>query len=750
MIGGDFMLRVDNLSKSYTVGDFTQKALNGVSIEFRKTEFVMILGPSGCGKTTLLNIIGGLDHYDSGDLTIFGKSTKDFKENDWDMYRNNSIGFVFQTHNLIPHLSVLQNVEMGMTLSGVSANERHIQAKTVLDKVGLKDHIYKRPNQLSGGQSQRVAIARALANNPDIVLADEPTGSLDSTTSIQIMELMKEIAKDKLVIMVTHNHEVADAYGTRIISLKDGEVIDDSNPVLDEKETKIEFSLKKTAMTFKTAIISSFNNIKTKLGRTLLTAFAGSIGIIGIGLILSLSNGLDQEISSFEQQTIAGYPISVTSSRIDYEKLRTLGTTNLEKYPEQTYATVYKPVTTASAFIPNVITEQYVNWVEDYVAGEGNDLVAGVKYVRFMNLSLFRTNEDETYSRIYSEVSTQTTNPTQTLNTSPTGPFFNRLPEGQLLNNSYDLLYGSFPSMEKVEDGYEILLVVDDYNRIYVNTLEKLGYTNVGLEEGQNNQFDFDEIVGKTFKLYPGTWSNTTSDINDSINLTISGIVRLKKGTSVGLFYNGLGIPANVFDDLYAEYPTQVGNIESIFIYANNFSDKDTVKTYLDSYNDYYGYGEESTERIEYVDLAGTFTSIVRGVLDTISIVLIGFAAISLLVSSIMIAIITYISVLERIKEIGVLRALGARKKDISRVFNTENLLIGFFSGFVGIAISYLLIIPINIIIENYADMPNVASLMPLHAVLLAFISIILAFIAGYIPSQIAAKKDPVEALRTE
>ena len=744
------MLSVKNLFKSYTVGDFTQKALNGVSLDFRKTEFVMILGPSGCGKTTLLNVIGGLDHYDSGDLTIFGKSTKDFKENDWDMYRNNSIGFVFQTHNLIPHLSVLQNVEMGMTLSGVSANDRHIQAKMVLEKVGLKDHIHKRPNQLSGGQSQRVAIARALANNPDIVLADEPTGSLDSATSVQIMDLMKEIAKDKLVIMVTHNHEIANAYATRIIRLKDGEVIGDTRPVQHEEESKIEFSLKKTAMSFKTAIISSFNNIRTKLGRTLLTAFAGSIGIIGIGLVLSLSNGLDQEISSFEQQTIAGYPISVTSSRIDYEKLRTLGTTNLEKYPDQDYATVYKPVTAASAFIPNVITEQYVNWVEDYVNSEGKNLIAGVKYVRFMNLSLLRPNDNETYTRIYSEVSTQTTNPTQTLNTSPTGPFFNRLPEGPLLSNSYDLLYGAFPNAEAQYNGYEILLVVDDYNRIYVNTLEKLGYTNVGLEEGQINQFDFEDLVGKEFKLFVGTWSSTTSDINEAIDLKISGIVRLKKGTSVGLFYNGLGIPSSVFDYLYQTYPTQVGKIESIYIYANNFSDKDIVKAYLDSYNDFYGFDEESTERIEYVDLAGTFTTIVRGVLDTISIVLIGFAAISLVVSSIMIAIITYISVLERIKEIGVLRALGARKKDISRVFNTENLLIGFFSGFVGILIAYLLIIPINLIIENYANMPNVANLLPIHALVLAFISIILAFIAGYIPAQMAAKKDPVEALRTE
>lgn len=744
------MLSVKNIKKSYSVGDFTQTALNGVSIDFQSSEFVMILGPSGCGKTTLLNIIGGLDHYDSGEMIILGKSTRDFHENEWDMYRNNSIGFVFQTHNLIPHLSVMQNVEMGMTLSGVSAQERHSQAKLVLEKVGLIEHSHKKPNQLSGGQSQRVAIARALANNPDIILADEPTGSLDSQTSIQIMELMKEIAKDKLVIMVTHNQEIADEYATRIIRLKDGEVVNDSMPVNLDDFPKSTFSLKKTAMSFKTALISSINNIRTKLGRTLLTAFAGSIGIIGIGLVLSLSNGLDQEITSFEQQTIAGYPISITSSRIDYEKLRTLGTTNLEKYPEQGYATVYKPVTAASAYVPNVITPQYVDWIENYVQNQGKNYVSGVKYVRYMNMSLLRVNENNTISRIYSELSTQTTNPTQTLNTSPTGPFFNRLPEGPLLQNSYDLLYGSFPVIDVENNRYEVLLVVDDFNRIYVNTLEKLGYTNVGLEEGQNNHFDFEDIVGKKFKLYIGTWSASTSDINEAIDLEISGIVRLKRGTSVGLFYNGLGVPSPLFDHLYDSFPEQVGNIESVYIYAKNFKDKDIVKVYLDSYNDFYGYSEDSTERIEYVDLAGTFTSIVRGVLDTVSIVLVGFAAISLLVSSIMIAIITYISVLERIKEIGVYRALGARKKDISRVFNTENLIIGFFSGFVGVIIAYLLVIPINYIIEKYADMPNVASLNPIHAIVLAVISILLAFISGYIPALMAAKMDPVEALRTE
>ena len=744
------MLRVKNISKSYTVGEFTQKALDEVSIDFRQKEFVMILGPSGCGKTTLLNIVGGLDHYDSGDLVIFGKSTKDYKDKDWDMYRNNSIGFVFQTHNLIPHLSVLQNVEMGMALSGISKEVRHQRAKAVLDQVGLIDHIHKHPNQLSGGQSQRVAIARALANNPDIVLADEPTGSLDSTTSLQIMDLMKEIAKEKLVIMVTHNHEIANQYATRIVKLKDGRVTEDSNPIKFETELIGDFSLKKTAMSYMTAIISSFNNIKTKLGRTLLTAFAGSIGIIGIGLILSLSNGLEQEISSFEKQTIAGFPISVTSSRIDFEKLRALGTTNLEKYPDDDFATVYRPVSMSQAAVPNLITEEYVEWVKDYAEGEGADLIAGVKYMRYMNLSLFRDNGDSTYSSIYSELSTALTDPTSTLNTSPTGSFFNRLPAGDLLTTSYDLLYGDFPVNDIDNNQFEVLLVVDDYNRIYYRTLENLGYTNVGTGEGQNNSFDFEDIIGKEFKLYVGKWSNSTSDINDAIDIKISGIVRLKKGTSIGLFYNGFGLTSDLFDHIADTHPAEVGSIESIFIYANDFDDKDTVKAYLDSFNDYYGFAEDSAERIEYVDLAGTFTSVVRGVLDTISIVLIAFAGISLAVSSIMIAIITYISVLERTKEIGVLRALGARKKDISRVFNSENLIIGFFAGLCGVGVAFLLTLPINMIIENYTEMPDVASFAFIHAFFLCVISVILAFIAGFIPAQMAARKDPVEALRTE
>jgi len=407
------MLRLTNINKTYITGTFSQKALNNVSLDFRKNEFVTILGPSGCGKTTLLNIIGGLDHYDSGDLIISGKSTKEFKDLDWDMYRNNSIGFIFQSHNLIPHLNVLQNVELGLTLSGVSASERKARAIEVLDEVGLKNHLHKRPNQLSGGESQRVAIARALANNPDVVLADEPTGSLDSVTSIQILELIKRIAQDKLVIMVTHNTELANKYANRIVRLKDGEVIDDTNPVAEVKELKGDFSLKKTSMNFMTAIVSSINNIRTKLGRTILTAFAGSIGIIGIALILSLSNGLDQEISAFERETLSGYPITITTSKIDFERMRTFNVEDLEAYPDTDYALAYDENRLTSFFLPNLITTDYIDYVDRYVKEVDPLGIIGIKYTHNMNLSLLRYDEGSSdYEQIYAQQLDETpTNP---------------------------------------------------------------------------------------------------------------------------------------------------------------------------------------------------------------------------------------------------------------------------------------------------------------------------------------------------
>jgi len=740
------MLKLVGIKKSYTVGDFTQVALNDVSLDFRQNEFVTILGPSGCGKTTLLNIVGGLDHYDDGDLIINGKSTKDFKEEEWDMYRNNSIGFIFQSHNLIPHLSVLQNVEMGMTLSGVPSGERRQRAIEVLKEVGLKDHIYKRPNQLSGGQSQRVAIARALANNPDVVLADEPTGSLDSVTSVQILELIRKIAKDKLVIMVTHNSELAHQYSSRIIQLKDGAVIDDSNPVKEDFDLSTTFSLKKTAMSYKTAIISSINNIRTKIGRTLLTAFAGSIGIIGIALILSLSNGLDQEISSFEKETLAGYPISITDSRFDFEKIRQEGVGDLIAYPDTDFATAYDENRLAAYFQANVITDDYVQYVQDYVQNISPDTIAGVKYVRDINMTLLKPiniGDNTLYQALYSDSTTADNPDTPASSLGFVSSFFTLLPDGNVLNDNYDLIYGDFPQNDPTNQTFQVVLVVDEYNRIYKSTLYSLGF-----DPTSETEFQFSDIVGNEFKLYIGAYDPLTSDGSLGLDVTVSGIIRIKDGSNVALLYNGLGYTSELTDYISTNYPDQVGNINSIYIYPNDFDAKDALKTYLNEYN--AGLSSTDPNRIEFVDQASTFTSMVKGVIDTISIVLIAFAGISLVVSSIMIAIITYISVLERIKEIGVLRALGARKKDISRVFNTENLIIGFVSGVVGISVSLLLILPINKIIENLADMPNVAKLSPYHIFFLILISVLLAFIAGLIPARMASKKDPVIALRTE
>lgn len=737
------MLKLIGISKSYTSGTFTQKALDDINLDFRKNEFVTVLGPSGCGKTTLLNIVGGLDHYDTGDLIISGKSTKDFTDQEWDMYRNNSIGFIFQSHNLIPHLSVLQNVEMGLTLSGVSASERKERATALLKEVGLEDHIHKRPNQLSGGQSQRVAIARALANNPDVVLADEPTGSLDSVTSVQILDLIKKIAEDKLVIMVTHNSEMAYKYSSRIIKLKDGRVTDDSHPVLEPKEMKQEFSLKKTAMNFMTAVVSSINNIRTKLGRTLLTAFAGSIGIIGIALILSLSNGLDKEIAAFERDTLGGYPVSITNQRLDYEKMRNYDTGTMEAYPDTNYATAFDESRFSTFFLPNTITEDYVNYVEDYVNNINPDGISGVKYAHNINMSLLRYDTmDSTYNQIYKETVDQTgTNPGTVLGF--VSRFFTLLPEGRVLSENYDLISGEFPVNDPDNAHFQVVLVVDEYNRIYTSTLTKLGFDTT-----TQTEFPFSDIVGKEFKLYVGTYDPLTSDVSNTIDIQISGIIRMRSGSNVTLLYNGLGYDTTLLNYIETTYPDEIGAINSIYIYPESFDDKEALKTYLDAYNDQFG--SNDLLKIEYVDQAALFTSMVKGVIDTISIVLIAFAAISLVVSSIMIAIITYISVLERIKEIGVLRALGARKKDISRVFNTENMLIGFAAGIVGIGSALLLILPINKIIENLAGMANIAKLSPLHALFLIAISIVLAFVAGLIPARIASKKDPVVALRTE
>ena len=746
------MLKLKNIRKSYTIGDFSQHALDGITVNFREKDFVAVLGPSGCGKTTLLNVIGGLDHPDEGDLQIKGRSTKNFKDSDWDMYRNNAIGFIFQSHNLISHLSVLQNVEMGLTLSGVSKSERRERAEEVLTKVGLKDHIHKRPNQLSGGQSQRVAIARALANNPEIILADEPTGSLDSETSVQIMELIKEIAKEKLVILVTHDSELANQYAKRLIKLRDGKIISDSRPDELEEEVGKGKSFKKTAMSFTTAFISSINNIRTKLGRTILTAFAGSIGIIGIALILSLSNGLDQQIQNFEEETLSGYPIEITESKLDFSKISEIGQEDLEEYPDDEYAIMFDEAEFTSFLQPNYITNDYLDYVYDYVNDENTTTLSGVKYEKYINMSLLNYMSIGPTSG-YVPVYTESIDPNEDTDIGPAAQLadlITLLPDGDVFYDNYDLIYGEYPENDLENKKIEMVLVVDEYNRIFKSMLE-----NVLNQDVENNEtFNFLDIIYSdidseekmTYKLYIGEYNFLTSDIGEAYDVTISGIIRKKQDSNVSLLFNGFGYTSDVSDHIYNTYPEEVGDVKSISLYANNFDDKEIVKEYLDAYN--IGLAEE--DQIDYIDRAATFTAMIGGVIDTISIVLIAFAAISLVVSSIMISIITYVSVIERTKEIGVLRALGARKKDISRIFNVENIIIGFGSGFVGVSISLLLIIPINLIIEHFAEIPDVAKLAPRAGILLIVISIILAVIAGLIPARMAAKKDPVIALRTE
>ena len=762
------MLELKNIKKSYKTGEFVQHALKGINLEFRKNEFVAVLGPSGSGKTTLLNIVGGLDRYDSGDLIINGKSTKKFKQKDWDSYRNNCIGFIFQSYNLISHISVLQNVEMGMTLSGLSAKKRHKKALEVLKKVGLKEHAHKKPNQLSGGQMQRVAIARALANNPEIILADEPTGALDSKTSVQIMELIKEIAKDKLVIMVTHNPELANDYANRIVEFKDGELISDSNPVDNTKE-KDNYKIKKTSMNYLTALKLSFNNIKTKKGRTLITAFASSIGIIGIALILSLSNGFKLQIDKFEKDTLSQAPIVISKQSMDMNSMPNLKEKDdLEEYTSE--QVIHPEKTIENIVHNNKITKEYVNSIKSL----DSNLIGGISYQRATNLNLL-TKIDGKIKQI--DTSGITFPMPSTLDNQ----------EATVMKDNYDVIYGNFTTNKE-----DLTLLVDSKNRVSETILKALGYNKENI--------NFDEIVGKEFKLVLnddyykklGEFYTINTDLEklynneNTITLKISSIIRGKEGSDFaklsgsGLMYNNSLVDyvieknskseivstqleknynvltTELFDkdttegkDAYEMMLSYLGadtTPVAIQIYPKDFDSKDEVLKVLDQYNE----GKSEEDKIVYMDQAKLITTMSGNIMDAITIVLIAFSAISLIVSSIMIGIITYISVLERTKEIGILRALGARKKDITRVFNAETFIIGLTSGTLGLIIAKLLTFPANHIIESLTKLKNVAKLNPVHAITLLVISILLTVIGGLIPSKVAAKKDPVEALRSE
>ena len=759
------MLKIKNISKSYKTGDFVQNALKNINLEFRESEFVAILGPSGSGKTTLLNIIGGLDKYDDGDLIINNKSTKKYKNKDWDAYRNNCIGFIFQNYNLISHINILQNVEMGLTLSGVKSKKRRKKALELLERVGLKDHIHKKPNQLSGGQMQRVAIARALANDPKIILADEPTGALDSKTSVQIMELIKEIAKDKLVIMVTHNPELAKEYATRIIEFKDGNLISDSNPIKDSEKNNDILNIKKTKMEFKTALNLSFNNIKTKKGRTILTAFASSIGIIGIALVLALSNGFQNKIDEFEKNTLSQMPINIgkevsISNTNDNNKDIPI---NTKKYSDE--KNVYPLVTNGNLVHENKITEDYINYIKNI----DNNLIGGLIYNRTTNLNILYKNNDKI--AIF---------PSELLFPLPENTSGE---EDSIITDNFEVIAG------KMSKEYnELILLVDANNNLNLETLKALGYT-------EKEKVSFNDILNKEFKVilnndyYINTNGNymKNNDLeklyknNNNITLKITGIIRGKEDNDFGEL-SGTGliykeklmttimtnndnsdivkkqksidyslINGEIFNETNSINDTLAllgasSNPYAISIYPKDFNAKDKILKYLENYNK----DKKEEDKILFTDYAEMISSLSGGIMNGITIVLVAFSAVSLIVSSIMIGIIIYISVLERTKEIGILKALGARKKDITRVFNAETFIIGCTSGIMGILITELLCIPINIIIKNLTKLDKVASLSPIHAIILILISITLTLIGGYIPAKIASKKEAVEALRTE
>lgn len=769
------MLELKNVKKSFKTGDFIQQALKGINLNFGGKEFVAILGSSGSGKTTLLNIIGGLDHYDSGDLIIKGKSTKKFKEKDWDAYRNNSIGFIFQSYNLIGHISVLGNIELSMTLSGVSSKEKKKRAMEVLEKVGLKEHAHKKPNQLSGGQMQRVAIARALVNNPEIILADEPTGALDSITSVQIMELIKNIAKDKLVIMVTHNPELAEKYATRIVEVKDGLVINDTNNEKEQGNSQQEYKLKKTSMGFFTALKLSFTNIWTKKGRTLLTAFASSIGIIGIALILSLSNGFDIQIDEFQKNTLSQMPIAISqvAMNMDEESFAEMTNSSENEEKEIDESKIYPQKQLEDITHTNKFTKGYVNYIENI----NPDLIGGISYNRATKLNIITKNNND-----YKMLDSQTT----------FFPLPEQIEEGRedtIIKENFELINGRMPTEKE-----DILLLINTKNQLNSTILKAIGYDNV-------DSINFDEIVGKEFKLilnddlYKNNGEFYTINTNyeemynnkNAVTLKICGIIRGKKDNKFAeMSGNGL-----TYTQKLMKYVIEKNNESAIVkaqenkdyniltgekfeedssnqgastkdttlaylgadtvpvmiqIYPKNFETKKEVLEYLDKYNE----GKLDDDKIIYTDYAETITTLSGGIMDAITIVLIAFSTISLIVSTIMIAIITYISVLERTKEIGILRAIGARKKDVTRVFNAETFIIGLCSGILGITIANLLTIPINKVILNLTQLENVAKLNPMHAITLIIISIVLTLIGGWIPAKMASKKDPVNALRVE
>ena len=862
------MLKLQNIVKTYDLGDLQVKALKGVSIEFRKNEFVSILGPSGCGKTTLLNIVGGLDKYTSGDLVINGVSTKDFTDRDWDTYRNHSIGFVFQSYNLIPHQTVLKNVEISLTLSGISKEERKRRAIEALEKVGLKDQIHKKPNQMSGGQMQRVAIARAIVNNPDIILADEPTGALDTETSVQVMDILKELSKETLVIMVTHNPEIAEKYSTRTVKLLDGEIISDSNPYTApkeevKKETEPKSKKKYTAMSVLTAFLLSLNNLFTKKARTFLTAFAGSIGIIGITLVMALSNGFQKYIDKVQADTLSSYPLIVSASSVNYESLLNYTPDSLEQYPVAKKIFINE----VSELLGSLVSENNINesYVSDVIEQIPSHLTNAISYSYAMTIPIYKNYIDSTTG---TEIAANINNTTNSIMGIGMGLFAELLDNESFVRSQYDVIYGKYP-----ENYNEVVLVVDKYNQITDIVIQSLGIDSsiITVEDDGSKTIDFEKIIGTEFKIIPNDvlYSPVNNDNGDTlyfksnkmdlnldydlvqkdvyeneknISIKVTGIIRLNSDSTTGQMgqvstigflpsltdkvfelngdsdivnwqkenptldpFKGIAYNKNEQESQYKNNMARLGGTKipnSISIYPKDFESKELIKTFLEEKNAilneiaqdgyYLELGKEKSiemniypdssldgeeldrfyidlgrkysipiekeearligkkAEVTYTDIMAILVSAISGVIDAISYVLIAFTAISLVVSSIMIGIITYVSVIERTKEIGILRAVGARKKDISRVFNAETFIIGLSSGVFGVTVTYILSIPINIILEHLIGLTSIAKLDPMDAIFVIIISFTLTLISGLIPSRIAAKKDPVTALRSE
>jgi len=776
------MLKLVNISKDYFAGDNVTHALVDVNLEFRKNEFVSILGPSGCGKTTLLNIIGGLDRYQKGDLILDDKSTRNFRESEWDSYRNATIGFVFQTYNLISHLTVLDNVEIALTLSGVSASERRKRATKALEDVGLGDQLSKKPNQLSGGQMQRVAIARALVNKPKIILADEPTGAIDSKTSTQILDILKQISRERLVIMVTHNKRQAEEYSDRIINLFDGRITADSREYGNSDEVTLTEKMKnkKVSMSFLTALKSSFKNLVSKKMRTIITAFAGSIGIIGIALVLAISNGMTIYVDSMQSDTLAGFPITINRSANT--------TTDFTQARRESMEERLNPVTTDDSLISsydpdenstihtNVITQEYV----EYVSKMNREWYNSISFSRSVSINLLARTE----SGDYVKVGTRSSQSPFAMFSSSGG--FSEIPgDREFIESQYDLLGEDSRYPEELN---EIVLVVDGQNRLSNDFLEEFGIP-VKPEYELNDLIGLEFIVVHNDDYYINnsglfTSGNNYEEMADSSKSTvikIVGILRVKESATGEILNTGIGYTTKLTDRVLekameskiVEYQRQhpdksvltgrafnenstyqntmqrIGGDSTpsgIQIYPRSFDEKDEIKEYLDAYNE----GRSEEDMIIFSDLAETISGTISSLIDTITLILSAFAAISLIVSSIMIGIITYVSVVERTKEIGILRSIGARKKDISRVFIAEAMIIGLAAGVIGVIGTLVLILPINLIIERAIEVSGFGALPGIEALGLIAISVLLTFVAGLIPSRIAAKKDPVIALRTE